>query len=170
MLPCMARPKILSDHEVLTEARRLHQIGGDKALSFGALARATGLAASTLAQRFATIDGLQAAAAQDGWRVLIARAEDADLLAEGKGAPGYLKAQEGCAAEAARLLALGGRDPVSRNLAEAWRMQVETGLALRLGQGDRARMAAAALFALWQGQALWPGMELKLKDLARRLA
>ncbi|MFE3836661.1 transcriptional regulator [Pseudogemmobacter sonorensis] len=167
----MSRRKILPDSDVLAEARRLFLADGEKALSFGNLSRATGLAASTLAQRFATVEGLQAAAARAGWQAMIAETDAADLSAAGKGPQGYLKALDARAAQA--LLTLGARDPEAGRMAQEWRGRVETALALRLGQADGARAAARVLFAAWQGQGLWDpaGAEpLRLKDLAKRLA
>ncbi|MBL9048071.1 MAG: transcriptional regulator, partial [Tabrizicola sp.] len=64
------------------------------------------------------------------------------------------------------------RDPELRARATAWRAGVEAMLTLRLGGGQKAREAAAVLFAAWQGQALW-GAEadegFRLKDVAKRL-
>ncbi len=167
----MPRKKILSDEQVLAEALRLHAAGGDKALTFGALSLATGLAASTLTQRFGSVEGLAAATARAGWSVLIGAAASCAAQTADKGPQGYLKALAAAGAEAsARLLALGARDAGAMALAAEWRGLVETALALRLGQGDRSRLAAQAIFAAWQGQLLWHSEALKIKDLARRLA
>lgn len=170
----MPRLKLLSDDQVLYEARRLFASGGDRALSFGALSRATGLAASTLAQRFGSIEGLQAAAASAGWRQLLAKTEAAAEACVAKGPQGWLKALEPMAAEGVQLMALGARSPESLALARAWRARVEGLLALRLGQNDKALLAAQVLFLTWQGQMLWAPLtgdmgEVKLKDLAKRL-
>jgi AcrR family transcriptional regulator len=48
----MPRPKILPDRDVLEAAYQLMQEHGPEALTFSALARACGLSASTLVQRF----------------------------------------------------------------------------------------------------------------------
>ncbi|MBE2276897.1 MAG: transcriptional regulator [Rhodobacteraceae bacterium] len=166
----MPRKKILSDDAVLIEARRLHAEGGDKALTFGALSLATGLAASTLSQRFGTVEGLAAAAARSGWLALIETADAEGSRTANKGPQGYLKALEATgAAMAPRLLELGRRDGAAMALAADWRGRVETTLALRLGQRERARTAAQAIFVAWQGQILWQGEGPKIKDLAKRL-
>ncbi len=166
----MPRRKTLSDDAVLIEARRLHAEGGEKALTFGALSLATGLAASTLSQRFGTVEGLAAAAARAGWLALIAAADAEASRTADKGPQGYLKALEATgAAMAPRLLELGRRDEPAMALAADWRGRVETTLALRLGQRERARAAAQAVFAAWQGQILWQGGAVKIKDLAKRL-
>ncbi len=167
----MPRKKVLSDDQVLAEALRLQAAGGDKALTFGALSLATGLAASTLTQRFGSVEGLAAAAARAGWQALIAATETAALTAADKGPQGYLRALEAAGAGAApRLLALAARDGTAMALAGEWRGRVETALAQRLGQGDRQRSAAQTIFAVWQGQILWQSEGPKIKDLARRLA
>lgn len=166
----MPRRKVLSDDQVLAEALRLQAEGGDKALSFGALAQATGLAASTLTQRFGSAEGLAAAAARSGWQALLVAAETAAMAAADKGPQGYLRALEAAgAASVPRLLALATRDAAAMALAVEWRGRVETALAQRLGQGDRSRSAAQAIFAAWQGQLLWRSDGVKIKDLARRL-
>ncbi|MGA0540343.1 transcriptional regulator [Neotabrizicola sp. VNH66] len=165
----MARPKSLPDADVLREARLLHAAGGMKALTFGNLARATGLAASTLAQRFTTVEGLAAAAARDGWEGLVAAAAVAEAATSDKGPGAYLKALDAGAASVPALLELGRSDEGARLLAADWRNRVETALVVRLGQGEKARTAAQALFAAWQGQVLWGGAEFRIKDLARRL-
>lgn len=171
----MPRQKTQSDDDVLIQARRLFAEGGGRALSFGALSRATGLAASTLAQRFATIEGLQAAAACAGWRAVIAATDAADHAAADKGPKGWLKALDAEAAEALRLMVLGEHSPEATVLAQDWHARVEGGLARRIGQGDKARSAAQALFLTWQGQVLWAhalgrDRQVKIKDLARRLS
>ena len=163
----MPRKKTLPDSEVLAEARRLFAAGGEKALTFGNLARATGLAASTLAQRFANVEGLAGAAACAGWRDLLEIADAMNGATADKGPQGYLKALEAEAVPS--LLHLGARDEEAQRLAGEWRGRVETALTLRLGQGEKARQAAQALFAAWQGQVLWGGAEFRIKDLAKRL-
>lgn len=165
----MPRKKLLSDAEVLSDARKLHAAGGEKAMTFGNLARATGLAASTLAQRFTTVEGLTAAAACAGWQVLMDEAEQADTDAADKGPQGYLKALEQAVTMVPQLLILGARDATALQQADGWRVRVETALALRLGQGEKARAAAQVIFAAWQGQILWGGAEIRIKDLARKL-
>ncbi|MCB6177677.1 transcriptional regulator [Rhodobacter sp. Har01] len=166
----MPRHKTLSDADVLAKTRRLHAEGGDKAVSFGTVARASGLAASTLAQRYGSVAGMLAAAARDGWAGLIGATAAAEAEAADKGPQGFLKALDNAAREAPMLLALGARDAAAAEAAAQWRGAVEAALARRLGNGERARQSAQALFALWQGQVLWGGSEVKIKDIARRLA
>lgn len=164
----MARTKSIPDADVLAAVRALQAEGGDKAVSFGSVAQRTRLAPSTLAQRFGTVGAMQRAAHLDGWRqVTAATAAALDQAAE-KGPQGLLKALEGLAAPVAALR-LGASDDKSRALADDWRKMVETALAQRLGQGEKAREAAAILFAAWQGQMLWWGEGFRIKDAAKRL-
>lgn len=165
----MPRRKILSDAEVLKATRQLFAAGGEKAISFGNLARATGLAASTLAQRFGSVEGLQASAARDGWDEIGTKLDAADQASQGKGPQALLKALEDGVEPFARLLMLSQRDPAALEAASAWRHQVEMRLALRIGQGEKARQTAQILFAAWQGRLIWGLEDLRLKDLVKRL-
>ncbi|MBP9182220.1 MAG: transcriptional regulator [Fuscovulum sp.] len=164
----MARTRILPDTAVFASVRALLATGGDKAVSFGAVARATGLAPSTLAQRFGTVAAMRSAALRDGWQALAAETEAALATVADKGAQGVLKALDGVAEPVALLLATA-TDAEARALATDWRRQVEAALMLRLGQGDKAREGAAILFAAWQGQMLWDGDGFRLKDAVKRL-
>lgn len=171
----MARQKILSDETVLDEARRLFVQGGAKALSFGTLAQATGLAPATLAQRFGTIAGLHQATYMAAWQALIAKADALCIANPSKGPQGWLRLLDPLAVEALKLIAADARSAATRDQAALWRSRIEGGLALRLGQGEKSRMAAQSLFLAWQGQVLWQHIssgagELKLKELAKKLS
>ncbi|MFN7223420.1 MAG: transcriptional regulator [Paracoccaceae bacterium] len=156
--------------------RALLTKSGDRAASFGAVSRATGLAAPTLVQRYGSQEAMVRAALMDGWDALD-RATDA---AEGasdlsvKGAQMFLKslgAERGETADLS-LLAADFRDPALRDRALAWRARVEQALAMRLGGGAKGREAAALLFAAWQGQLLWMAAGdkgFRLKDAIKRL-
>lgn len=172
----MPRRKIIPDSEIYALVRRLLAEGGDKAVAFGPVARASGLAASTLVQRFQTRDAMVQAALNDGWD----RLDDACKLVESnapttaKGASSFLKELGAAVAEGSTLslLAADFRDPILRDRATAWRARVETALAVRLGGGAKGRETAAIAFAAWMGQMLWQpagGKAVKLKDLFRRL-
>ncbi|NPD14549.1 transcriptional regulator [Xinfangfangia sp. D13-10-4-6] len=166
----MPRRKILSDAEVLQATRQLFAAGGEKAISFGNLSRATGLAASTLAQRFGSVEGLQAAATADGWHGLTEALTAADHLSQGKGPHALLKALEAGDLPIMLLLTLGWRNHEALAQAARWRAHVEMALALRIGQGEKARQQAQMLFAAWQGKLIWQMEEPRLKDLSKRLA
>ena len=164
MLPGMARPRSVPDALVHDTVCRLLLEGGDKAVSFGSVARATGLAGATLVGRHGSRDRMVQAALGHFWD----RLEAATIAAEPEPkASAFLKAI-GEAADA-RLIALSLSDRALAERAEAWRQAVETSLTFRLGRTD----SAAMMFALWQGQRLWqPAGErgFRLKDAARRLA
>ncbi|BBK30787.1 TetR family transcriptional regulator [Stella humosa] len=63
----MPRTKILTDGDVLEAALRLMHASGPQALTFAAVARASGLSASTLVQRFGTKALLVRATLQRAW-------------------------------------------------------------------------------------------------------
>lgn len=164
----MARSKIISDAEVFATIRQLLASGGDKAISFGAVARATKLAPSTLAQRFGTVAAMRTAALHDGWQDLSTATTDALAATAGKGPQGLLKALDSIAVPVTNLLRTTS-DDTSRALAADWRQMVETALAQRIGQGEKSRESANILFAAWQGQVLWGGEGFRLKDAVKRL-
>lgn len=173
----MPRRKLIPDPTVFAEVRRLLSEGGEKAVSFASVAQATGLAGSTLVQRFTTREAMVQAALDAAWDQLEAETEAAasEAALNAKGAQALLKALGADAPEAAdlSLLAADFRNPQLRARAEAWRARLEDALALRLGGGDRGREAAAMLFAAWQGQLLWQkagGKGFRLKDVLKRIS
>ena len=88
----MARTKSIPDAQVLATVRHLLAQGGDKAISFGSVGRATKLAPSTLAQRYGTVTAMRSAALTDGWQALtVATTTALDSVAD-KGPQGVLKA------------------------------------------------------------------------------
>lgn len=169
----MARPRTIPDDEVFAAIRRLLAEGGEKAVAFSSVGRATGLAAPTLVQRYGSREGMlraALAAAWDGLDAVTQRAE-AEAPLNAKGAAALLKALGGGPGELG-LLAVDFRDPELRDRAGAWRARVIAALATRLGGGSRGREAAAILFAAWQGQALWQvagERGFRLKDAVKRL-
>lgn len=168
----MARKKTIPDADVLAAVRSLHSAGGDKAVSFGLVARQTGLAPSTLAQRFGTVDAMLRAARLEGWRQLMDATEAALRQVADKGPQGVLKALDTLAGGIGTPLAalrLSAAEDDSRALAQDWRQMVENALAQRLGPGDKGREAAAILFAAWQGQMLWGAEGFRVKDAVKRL-
>ncbi len=165
----MARPRTLPDTEVHAAVLRLLAEGGEKAVAFAPVSRATGLAGSTLVQRYGSAPGMLAAALGGAWAAAEVRLAAALADAEAKGPHGLLKALD--PAPPAAVLAASDRDAALRARAEAWRQAVETALAARLSPRG-APEAAAALFAAWAGASLWPGgadRGFRLKDLAKRL-
>lgn len=170
----MARPRTLPDAEVFAAIHRLWAEGGDKAVAFGAVSRATGLAPPTLVQRYGSRDGMMQAARLAQWEAAeaaLARAE-AEAGTGTKGAQALLKALDGEAGLHMELTQTDLRDPILRERAEGWRARVEASLAQRLGTGEKAALLAALLFAAWQGGRLWEGAggrSFRLKDAVRRL-
>lgn len=179
----MPRRKIIPDTEVFALIRRLLAEGGDKAVAFGSVSRATGLAPSTLVQRFGSREAMVQAALGDLWDRLDAaciRAE-AEAPMTAKGAASLLKAlaagvpggeEDSAGAADLSFLVTQIREPNLRGRAATWRARVETALSLRLGGGDKGREIAAILFAAWMGQTLWQdagGKGFRLKDALKRI-
>lgn len=164
----MSRTKTIPDAQILGLARHLLVTEGDKAVSFGTLARATRLAPSTLAQRFGTVTAMRHAALKAGWQELTEATLKAIESVAGKGPQGLLKALDPLCGQVPGLLQ-AANDADSRSAANDWRTLVETALAQRLGQGEKAREGAAILFSAWQGQMLWRADDFKIKDVVKRL-
>ena len=158
----MARKKIIPDTAVFAALRHILMTEGQQAASFRAIGRATGLAATTLVQRFGSADAMLVAAMQDGWDQA-----DAALLAAAEAAPNSDKGA------AILLKALPPTPPLLthpalRDRATAWQGHVIRELTLRLQDGQ----AAAILFAAWQGRLMWGRSGARgfaLKDAVRRL-
>ncbi len=171
----MGRTKTVSDAEIFVAIRQLLAAGGEKAVAFASVARATGLAGPTLVQRFGSRAAMIRAAHLAAWDRL--DAATAMIVAKSdlsvKGAQKLLKSLSDGHADAVDLtmLSMDFRDSVLRLRAENWRQSVETTLGLQLGGGAKGREAAALLFAAWQGQMLWQlagGKGFKIKDAVKR--
>lgn len=166
-MQAMPRTRTLPDTEIFALVLAALRREGDKAVSFGNLSRASGLAPATLAQRFGSVEGMVRAAVTAEWDRLCAAVDQAPME-EGKGVQGFLKALPG--ADAA-LLAVTLRDSALRPRAEDWRARVETAIAAR--RGGKGREAAALMFAAWHGRHLWEeaGGEraFRLSDLVKKL-
>jgi AcrR family transcriptional regulator len=165
----MPRTRTIPDHQVYAAIQRLLDEAGDKAVSFGTVGQATGLAPPTLVQRYGSRDGMVRAARLAAWDALDRRTADAIAATADKGPQGLLKA---IGPVGGKTIATDLRDPDLALRAAAWRAVVESALADRLGNGPKARESAALLFAAWQGQSLWaprgePGF--RLKDAVKRL-
>jgi AcrR family transcriptional regulator len=159
----MARPRIISDAAVFVAIRALLAGGGDKAVGFGPVSRATGLSAPTLVQRYGSQPAMVETALLAAW-------DDLDHLLEAAESQAPLNAKG-----AGVLLKLLDSTPVPpsltiklRDRAATWRRRVEAALAQRLGSVT----AAAILFAAWQGRMMWSDKGNKgftLKDLIRKI-
>jgi len=167
----MARPRTVPDADIYAVIRRLLTAEGEKAVAFGSVSKAIGLAPPTLVQRYGNREGMIRAALLAGWQELTEMTEQ--LASAEVTAHGLLKALTAPARGMTdpAMMALCARDPEVREAAARWRQQVETALAQRLGGSGRTG-EAAILFAAWQGQTLWldtGGKGFRLKDAARRL-
>ncbi|MDO9525504.1 MAG: transcriptional regulator [Gemmobacter sp.] len=166
----MARPRSVPDQLIFEAVHALTRLGGAKAVTFGAVAEKVGLAASTLVQRYGSVDGMTRGAQAAAWTRMehATAAAVADAPMTPKGAAALLKALATVPMPAIP----GSADDALVARALAWRTQVEASLAVRLGGGVEGREGAAILFAAWQGQMLWLGRGAKgfrLRDAARRL-
>ncbi|MEY4984898.1 MAG: hypothetical protein RIR62_3164 [Pseudomonadota bacterium] len=163
----MARPRTLPDAEVYAAILRILAVQGDHAVSFSALARATGLAAATLVQRYGNRAGMIRAALLWAWDGL----DSALAGADAESPHALLKALTEAMPDPA-ILSASLRDATARARAEDWRARVEGALARHLGGGAKGAEGAAILFAAWQGDLLWRqagGKGFRLKDAARRI-
>ena len=171
----MSRARTIPDEAIHARLRVLLAEGGEKAVSFASVAHATGLAASTLAQRFGTRDGMVQVALLDGWDRLTAQTAAAETEAPlaAKGVAVLLKLIGNDQEAEIAVLAANMRDADLRARAEAWRTQVETALATRLsGNPAKKHDSAAMIFALWQGRLLWTRAgepAFRMKDAIKRL-
>lgn len=161
----MPRPKTQADAEVLAAAHRLVHARGPDALTFAALARATGLSASTLVQRFASKAGLMRATLHHAWDRLDGRTLELAatvprtpegaiiLLRELSRAYGDIEAY----AEGLLVLREDLRDAELRARGAAWKASLAGILDRCLG--GRPEGLGLMLAAQWQGALLWWSFE-----------
>ena len=164
----MARNRSVPDAQVFGLILAALQDNGEKAVSFGQISIATGLAPATLADRYGSVEAMQRAALAAEWDRLEASLTEAAADA-GKGAQGLLKT---LAHPSPAVLAASLRDPALQARALHWRRGVEDVLAARRGGGARGLEAAAMIFAAWQGRQLWQAAGAKpfrLADVMKRL-
>ena len=161
----MSRPRTIPDADVFAAILRLISEEGEKAVAFSSVARATGLSAPSLVQRYGPLTDMIHAALVHEWTMIEATTAAATVEPT-KGPQAFLKALTKAPTPA--VLAASLRDATLRDRARAWRQQVEAALA---GRGDKD--AAAMLFAAWQGQTMWDGISdkgFKMKDAIKRLS
>lgn len=164
----MARPRTIPDATIFATIVAMIEQGGERTVSFSTVARATGLAAPSLVQRYGSLPGMIRAALGGEWQRIHAATLTAitEVKAADKGAQALLKALS--PGPGAALLAASSRDAPLSEEAARWRAEVQAALTSLMGDGERAAM----LFALWIGQGLWEGMGergFKLKDALKRL-
>jgi AcrR family transcriptional regulator len=174
----MPRPRTVPDRDLLDAALALVRAAGPQGLTFAALASRTGLAASTLVQRFGTKAALLRAALSRAWDRLDAETASAAAAAP-PGPRGLielltrLSGQYGVGdAFADQLLILREdlRDPVLRARGQRWLATLAKAVGQRL---DRAPGSAEGLGALivthWQGSVtIWSFTRHTALDVAVR--
>jgi hypothetical protein len=170
----MARTKTIPDSEILALVLRKLLTEGDKAISFGLISSACGLAAPTLVQRYGSRDAMIASAIAASWTDLetLTAAVELEALVSAKGAQGFLK-DIGAQVDIPALLTASQRDKALMERAALWRKSVEAALAVRLGGGVKGRDAGAMMFAAWQGRLMWDnagGKTFRLGEALRRAA
>ena len=169
----MARARTLPDSDVFAVILQRIAAEGEKSVAFSSISRTTGLAGASLVQRYGTLAQMVEAALTWGWDELdqmAATAQDDAEAAEqfgAKGAQVMLKALTDLikSLPMAALLAASLRHAHLRPRVAAWKSTVE-------GMIVRDRDAAAMVFAAWQGQVLWDGLDSKgfrIKDLVKKL-
>ena len=170
----MSRSRLISDASVFQAVRRLLAESGDKAVTFSAVAQATGLAAPTLVQRYSSVAAMIQAALSVFCDQLVAALDMAESTAPdtAKGAQRLLKdLAESCPeVSEVNMFSTILRDPALRHRMTLWRQSLIAALAQRL---DARGEAAAILFAAWQGQMLWHpagGQRFRLKDVIKAVS
>ena len=168
----MARTKLISDRDVFQQVLALLLQNGEKAVTFSAISAATGLAPTTLVQRFGSCTAMISGAISQAWQELAALVDAASTdAAANKGVPGLLKLLTG-PVDPGALLTLSLRDPALMEQAKDWRGKVEQAIASRLEVSAKAKETAALIFAAWQGRMLWGaggGKGFRLGDAIKRL-
>jgi AcrR family transcriptional regulator len=160
----MPRPKTLSDADVLAIAHRLIHAHGPDALTFASVAKASGLSASTLVQRFGSKAGLVRSTLLHAWDGLDAKT--ARLAATVSKTPGGAIAllvelsrdYGGIEAYAEGLLVLREdlRDPALRARGRAWKEALCGALDDCFADIPHAPEGVGLLIAAqWQGSLLW---------------
>lgn len=160
----MARRKLISDDVVLDAALRAIEGLGVEALSFDRVAKACGLSASTLVQRFQTKAGLVRAALHHAWDDLD-RATDA-IAAECPDTPdgavellvrlSNVGQSDSAYVDGLILLREDLRDPELRLRGKNWKQALGSHITRKLnGPADHAEM----MVVHWQGLLLWWNFE-----------
>jgi AcrR family transcriptional regulator len=155
----MPRKRTVPDQDLLDAALVVVRSAGPEALTFGALSRETGLAASTLVQRFGTKAGLLRAALLRAWD-LLEEATAAAVSAARPGPAGVVELlvtltgphQVRDVADQLRVLREDLRDPVLRERGRVWLGTLADAVEQRLPDvsGGSAGLGNLVL-AQWQG-------------------
>lgn len=160
----MPRPKTLPDGDVLKAAYAMVHRDGPDALTFATLARACGLSASTLVQRFGSKSGLVRSTLSFAWDGLDAKtaafsakaaktpAGAVRLLAQLSKDYGEIEAY----ADALLILREDLRDPALRARGAKWKAALTKALEACFAATPQAPRGMGMLMAAqWQGAVLW---------------
>jgi AcrR family transcriptional regulator len=164
----MPRSKTLSDQDVLALSHKLIHRRGPEALTFESLARACGLSAATLVQRFKSKAGLKQSTLLYAWDRLdektatlaaaVPKTTDGaiKLLTALSGDYGGIEAY----AEGLLVLREDLRDPVLRARGAAWKNRLSGALDDCFAGVPQAPRGIGLLIAShWQGSLLWWGFD-----------
>lgn len=167
----MPRPKTLPDSDVLEAALKIIHGGGPEALTFASLAKACGLSAATLVQRFGSKEDLKRRALLHAWdhldgetaRVAAALpktpAGAVRLLVGLSGDYGGIEAY----AEGLLVLREDLRDPILRKRGAAWKAALTEALDGCFRDIPAAPVGVGLMMAsIWQGALLWWGFDPKV--------
>ena len=160
----MPRPKILSDENVLETAHKLMHSHGPEGLTFESLARACGLSAATLVQRFKGKAGLRQRTLLYAWDLLDEKTASLATSVP-KNANGAIELLVGLSgnyggietyAEGLLVLREDLRDPVLRARGAAWKSSLSAVLENCFARVPNAPEGVGLLMAAqWQGALLW---------------
>ena len=161
----MARPRTVSDADVLDAALGLMQRQGPQAVTFASVGAASGLSPATLVQRYGSKDQLVEAALLRAWDMLDAQTHAADLSAPEtpEGAVALLLSLSDYGnhdqyAEGLLLLREDIRNPALRARGEAWGRVLAKALGRRLSADpERQPVLGRLLASQWQGALIWWG-------------
>lgn len=160
----MARHKILSDKLVLDRLLEALLVAGPAEFTFAKAAKASGLSAATLVQRFGDRATLLEAVLLHAWDALDAQTDAADAEAPEtpEGAIELLLQlmpdadAERNATDGLLLLREDFRNPVLRARGSAWGHRLASALGRRLtGNADIALPLGWEMASLWQGAYIW---------------
>jgi AcrR family transcriptional regulator len=174
----MPRKRTIPDEDLLDAALGLVREVGPDAVSFGVLATRVGLAPSTLVQRFGSKAGMLRAALLRAWQQLEAATDEAIATApDGPGGVVELlvsltgQYDEHDFADQLRVLREDLRDPVLRELGDAWFAALTAAVDVRLaGPSGGANGLGRLVVATWQGTlTVWSfTREAPVVDVVRR--
>lgn len=162
----MPRKKIKPDDDVLDAALEIIHRAGPEALTFSALAKASGLSGATLVQRFGGKDRLKQAALLNAWDALDEKTArlSAEMPKTPEGAIALLVALSGsyggieAYAEGLMVLREDFRDPVLRARGAAWKVALCRALEACFAKTPSIPQDIGLLMAShWQGSLLWWG-------------